>query len=345
MTKNVALFEAPAGLPGVFTETSWKLPKDLPIMEWVEAGRTLQRMNRAVNWWIGDWIAYGQRSYGDIKKLIEDPAWAGPSYKTCLNAATVCRFFETSRRRELLDFSHHAEIIRLSTGEAEKVLERLEKLPPDQLPSTRELRTFVKQQQREQREEHLAGATARANAQLHDPSRELFSVLYVDPPWRQEPWSRETGLDRAPDNHYPTMTDEQLCELSPPAAKNCVMFLWRTAPKAHAAHCVLEAWDFEYRSEFIWKKDRRGTGYWNRNMHEVLMIAVRGDIPAPAPGTQFDSVIEANVGKHSAKPAIFGEMIKALYPRQRVCEMFGRGKSRFGFVMWGNETDIAEAAD
>ena len=31
-----------------------------------------------------------------------------------------------------------------------------------------------------------------------------FGVIYADPEWRFEPYSRETGLDRSADNHYPT---------------------------------------------------------------------------------------------------------------------------------------------
>jgi hypothetical protein len=31
-----------------------------------------------------------------------------------------------------------------------------------------------------------------------------YGVILVDPEWRFEPWSREIGMDRAADNHYPT---------------------------------------------------------------------------------------------------------------------------------------------
>jgi hypothetical protein len=33
-----------------------------------------------------------------------------------------------------------------------------------------------------------------------------------------------------------------------------------------------------------WNRDRVGTGYWFRAKHEVLLLGVRGQIPAPAPG-------------------------------------------------------------
>jgi hypothetical protein len=49
------------------------------------------------------------------------------------------------------------------------------------------------------------------------------------------------------------------------------------------ALAVMAAWGFEYRSHAVWAKDRVGTGYWFRNQHELLLIGVRGAIPAPAP--------------------------------------------------------------
>ena len=39
---------------------------------------------------------------------------------TCANAASVCRAFETSRRREVLSFGHHAEVAALDVKETER---------------------------------------------------------------------------------------------------------------------------------------------------------------------------------------------------------------------------------
>ena len=44
-------------------------------------------------------------------------------------------------------------------------------------------------------------------------------------------------------------------------------------------------------SNYTWGKDRAATGHWNRNKHEHLLIGVKGNIPAPALGTQWDSLI------------------------------------------------------
>ena len=72
-------------------------------------------------------------------------------------------------------------------------------------------------------------------------------------------------------------------------------------------------WGFSYRSHCIWKKNRVGTGYIFRNCHEVLLYGTRGNVPAPAPGEQFESVIQADVGAHSAKPEIFLQMIEQVF--------------------------------
>jgi N6-adenosine-specific RNA methylase IME4 len=186
-----------------------------------------------------------------------------------------------------------------------------------------------KRDRRAERERDLA------KKQVAMPTQQ-FGVIYADPPWRFEPYSRDTGMERAADNHYPTMTVEELIALKVPAAPACVLFLWATVPMLPHALVVMEAWRFTYRSHFVWLKDRHGTGYWNRNRHELLLIGTRGDIPAPAPGQQYSSVIDAAVGDHSTKPFHFVEIIEDLFPNLPRLELFARER-RAGWHSWGNE--------
>ena len=65
------------------------------------------------------------------------------------------------------------------------------------LAEARAARTAMKKAHRARREAEL-GAKQRAL-----PDRR-YGVILADPPWRFEPFSRETGLDRSADNHYPT---------------------------------------------------------------------------------------------------------------------------------------------
>jgi N6-adenosine-specific RNA methylase IME4 len=193
------------------------------------------------------------------------------------------------------------------------------------------------------KKEHRANREAElAIKQAALPDRR-YGVIVADPEWQFEPWSRETGMDRAADNHYPTSAIDVIKARDVPtiAADDCALFLWATAPMLPHALEVMAAWGFKYVSHYIWNKDRIGTGYWSRNKHELLLIGTRGKIPAPALGTQWDSVIDAPVGAHSAKPEIFLEMIEAYFPNLPKIELNRRGPARINWDAWGNEAIAA----
>ena len=197
-----------------------------------------------------------------------------------------------------------------------------------------------KKEHRAEREAELAGRIKEASASLIEGSK-LYGVLYADPPWRFEPYSRETGMDRAADNHYPTMLNTDIAALKVPAADDCVLFLWATIPMLPDALEVLRAWGFAYKSQFVWVKDKIGPGYWAREQHELLLIGTRGAVPAPAPGEQYSSVIEAPRGEHSRKPFAVYEMIEEMFPTLPRLEMFSRGGASMGYPpgwdVWGAE--------
>jgi N6-adenosine-specific RNA methylase IME4 len=168
-------------------------------------------------------------------------------------------------------------------------------------------------------------------------------VGLADPGWRFEPYSRITGMDRAADNHYATSPLETIkaIDVSSIAAADAVLFLWATV--LMTAGEVFEAWGFMYKSNFVWVKNRVGTGYRSRNKHEHLLLGTRGKIPAPAPGTQRPSAIDAPIGRHSEKPAIFYELIESYFPTPPKIELFARS-ARPGWDVWGLEAPRPEAA-
>jgi N6-adenosine-specific RNA methylase IME4 len=172
-----------------------------------------------------------------------------------------------------------------------------------------------------------------------------YGVILADPEWSFEPYSRETGMDRAADNHYPTSATDQICErdVGSIAADDAVLFLWATVPMLPDALRVMEAWGFKYKSHAVWAKDRIGTGYWFRNQHELLLVGTRGKIPAPAMGTQWPSLIDAPVGRHSEKPIKSYELIEHYFPTLPKIELNARNR-RDGWDAWGNEAG-AEAAE
>ncbi|HEY1878466.1 MAG TPA: MT-A70 family methyltransferase [Caulobacteraceae bacterium] len=231
----------------------------------------------------------------------------------------------TMRSRHMALAEHKADIAAAS--------ERLRAQGKDATPNAvvRELTQGDKKQRRATRERDLG------QRQRQLPADQRYGVIYADPPWSFTPYSTETGMDRAADNHYPTMTVEAIAALPVPAAEDAVLFLWATVPMLPEALAVMAAWGFAYKSHFVWVKDKVGTGYWSRNRHELLLIGTRGSVPAPAPGDQYESVISAARGEHSAKPFAFREMIDDLFPTLPRIELFARGESYVGWDAWGNE--------
>ena len=175
--------------------------------------------------------------------------------------------------------------------------------------------------------------------------KDVYQLIYADPEWKFETWSEE-GLDRAADNHYPT-SDLAAIKARPVgtlAAKDCVLFMWVTAPFHAAGHgaAVMRYWGFEPKAEWIWDKVDQATGYWNRNQHEVLIVGVRGSVPAPAPGTQWPSVIRSRPGAHSEKPDWAYELIEAHFPNLKRIELNAR-RRRDGWDAWGYEAPEDES--
>src|SRR5262249_16381614 len=172
-----------------------------------------------------------------------------------------------------------------------------------------------------------------------------YGVILADPEWRFKPYSRDTGMDRAADNHYPTSSTDIIAARDVPSisADDCILFLWPTVPMLRDALRVLETWGFECKSHAIWDKVHVGTGYWFRNRHELLLVGIKGDIPAPAMGEQFASLLTIARKEHSAKPEQFLEMIEQYFPTLPKIELNRRGAPRPGWDAWGNE--VAEAAE
>ena len=59
-------------MPGKLTRTAWLLPKKLSLEDWIDCGRCLGKIEGAVQWWLGDWWAYGEHAYGERKALFEE---------------------------------------------------------------------------------------------------------------------------------------------------------------------------------------------------------------------------------------------------------------------------------
>ncbi len=168
------------------------------------------------------------------------------------------------------------------------------------------------------------------------PTGKRYPILYADPPWRYE-FAESTS--REIEKEYPTMTleDIQDLEVHDLAADNSMLFLWATSPKLTEALSVLEAWGFTYRTCMIWDKQKLGMGYYARQVHELLLIGMRGSVPVPEPANRPRSILSIPSTKHSEKPAEFREVIEAMYPEYDRIELFAREPAT-GWARWGNQS-------
>ena len=189
-------------------------------------------------------------------------------------------------------------------------------------------------QRRQERIEKIV-QIAQGNSDLAETAI-LYPIVYVDPPWRYEYSPTD---NREIENHYPTMTLEEICLLpvAEIATTDSVLFLWTTSPKLAESMQVIEAWSYTYKTCMVWDKERMGMGYYARQQHELLLIATRGSVPVPEPVNRPPSVIRARRdNEHSAKPAEFYEVIERMYPDLPKIELFARNR-RTGWAARGNE--------
>jgi hypothetical protein len=104
------------------TETGWRPTRELSRDEWEAVGRDLLRVGRAWQWWVGDWVLYGEKRYGET--YAEAIELTGMTWNTLTNVISVARRVEPSRRREHLSWSHHEAIAALDPGEQDEWLQR-----------------------------------------------------------------------------------------------------------------------------------------------------------------------------------------------------------------------------
>jgi len=193
-----------------------------------------------------------------------------------------------------------------------------------------------------------AKAKPKINPQLPNGQ---FSVIYADPPWQYDfVQVKDWGVE----NHYETLPLEEIkhyrdgegTPIQDKFTQNAVLFLWATPPKIRDAMEVIDAWGFQYITQAVWIKNRLGMGYWWMQKHEILLLAKKGNFPAPKTGSRPPSIIQAKWNGHSKKPGCVYRMIERMCPVPEVIkgngadyylECFARGPKRRHWAGFGYE--------
>jgi hypothetical protein len=85
-------------------------------------GRRFGEIGRCSQWWLGDWIKYGNAKFGE--RYSRAMKLTGYDVQSLMNMVYVASRFEISRRRENLSWSHHATLAPLDVAEQEYWLTR-----------------------------------------------------------------------------------------------------------------------------------------------------------------------------------------------------------------------------
>jgi hypothetical protein len=88
----------------------------------VAVGRKLGEIGRCSQWWIGDWIHYGARRWGE--KYVQAARITGYDVASLRNIAWVASQFDLSLRNDKLSWSHHALLASLGNDEKAYWLKR-----------------------------------------------------------------------------------------------------------------------------------------------------------------------------------------------------------------------------
>src|SRR5213078_1454845 len=99
------------------------------------------------------------------------------------------------------------------------------------------------------------------------------------------------------------------------------LYLW--VPNALLAEGleVMARWGFTYKTNLVWFKTRkdggpdgRGVGFYFRNVTELLLFGIRGQIRTLKPGRTQVNLLSIRKQEHSRKPEQFYSLIERCSP-------------------------------
>jgi N6-adenosine-specific RNA methylase IME4 len=182
---------------------------------------------------------------------------------------------------------------------------------------------------------------------LKEIGNKRYSTILADPPWQ---FQNRTGK-MAPEHkrlaRYPTMSLDEIKALpvGSIATETAHLYLW--IPNALLAEglAVMASWGFTYKTNLIWYKvrkdggpDRRGVGFYFRNVTEIILFGVRGkNARTLQPGRSQENILISQKREHSRKPDEQYKLIESCSLGPFI-ELFARG-SRKNWESWGNQAE------
>lgn len=173
-----------------------------------------------------------------------------------------------------------------------------------------------------------------------------FKTILADPPWQFKNRTGKIAPEHKRLKRYETMPTVDIANLpiTQYADENSHLYLWVPNALLPEGLQVMEAWGFTYKTNLIWvkvtkhgKPDRRGVGFYYRNVTEMLLFGLRGKLRTCPPARSTANLFATRKEEHSRKPGCVHEIIERCSPGPRL-ELFAREKVD-GWTCWGDEMD------
>lgn len=173
-----------------------------------------------------------------------------------------------------------------------------------------------------------------------------FATVLADPPWEFRNRSGKIAPEHWRLSRYRTMPLEEIkrMPIASIASETAHLYLW--IPNALLAQGldVMSSWGFTYKTNLVWYKvrkdggpDRRGVGFYFRNVTEVLLFGTRGkNARTLGRGRRQENIIVSRKREHSRKPDEQYDLIEGCSPGPFI-ELFARG-ARTGWFGWGEQS-------
>jgi len=180
---------------------------------------------------------------------------------------------------------------------------------------------------------------------LNETKGHKFATVLADPPWQFQNRTGKIAPEHKRLSRYETMALQEIKDLPVGAISENTAHLYLWVPNAFLAEGleVMFHWGFAYKTNLIWCKiredggpDRRGVGFYFRNVTEVILFGVRGKgARTLPPGRSQENIISSRKREHSRKPDEQYKLIEDCSWGPRI-ELFARGQ-REGWFSWGNQ--------
>lgn len=177
----------------------------------------------------------------------------------------------------------------------------------------------------------------------------INGTILADPPWRFQNRTGKMAPEHRRLRRYETLTIQEIkdlpvCDL---AASQSHCYLWVPNALLGWGLEVMTAWGFTYKGNLVWYKirkdggpDGRGVGFYFRNVTELVLFGVRGNLRTKAPGRRQVNILCSQKREHSRKPDELYKIIEACSPGPYL-ELFARHE-RKGWTQWGNGLNYDE---